>query len=254
MPPVAYCDETMMAYRSARKIFQPGECVVFDEGYRLAHLPLVNPGHPAIISEIDGRDYRSGTYDKARYALVMPIAGELFLKSDMVQTLERAMKSSGFAAKIAWEVCERRRSKLHATLASGLLEADLDRCIAAVQAVLDQIGPIAVRLKGPFMGTRNTGRIYFPIYPETIQGEDAFALVQRSIGAPLTRLYLVGYYHLRDELDPAETRELAEMLDLWRDRVVVEATIPFLELHATNDDLALSARTRATMSAEGHPR
>jgi hypothetical protein len=134
------------------------------------------------------------------------------------------------------------------------LEADLDRSVAAVQDVLDQIGPIPVRLTGPFMGTRNTGRIYFPVYPAMIQGEDAFALVQRSIGAPLTSLYLVGYYHLRDELDPVETRDLDELLDRWRDRVVVETTIPLLELHATNDDLALSARTHATMSAEGHPR
>jgi hypothetical protein len=253
MPPVAYCDETMMAYRSSRKKFQPGERVVFDQGYRLAYLPLVNPGHPAVIGEIDGRDYRNGTYDKARYALVMPIAGELFLKS-LVRALELEMKSSGFGAKIAWELCERRRSKLHATLASGVLEADRDRCVAAVQDVLDQIGPISVRLKGPFMGTRNTGRIYFPVYPAMIQGEDAFALVQRGIGAPLTSLYLVGYYHLRDELGPVETRDLAELLDRWRDRVVVETTIPFLELYATNDDLALSARTDVRISAAGQPR
>jgi len=49
---------------------------------------------------------------------------------------------------------------MHATLASGLLEEDLDRCSAAVQAVLDQIGPIAVRLKGPW-DTRKYRRIYF---------------------------------------------------------------------------------------------
>jgi hypothetical protein len=93
----------MMAYRSARKIFQPGERVVFDEGYRLAHLPLVNAGHPAVISEVDGRDYRNGTYEKTRYALVMPISADAFLESDQVQALELAMKSSSFAPKIAWE-------------------------------------------------------------------------------------------------------------------------------------------------------
>jgi len=29
--PLIYCDDEMMAYRSARKIFQPGESIVFDE-------------------------------------------------------------------------------------------------------------------------------------------------------------------------------------------------------------------------------
>jgi hypothetical protein len=131
--PIIYCDDSMMAYRSARRKFQPGEGVVFDEGYRLAHLPLVNAGHPAVISEVDGRDYRNGTYEKTRYALVIPISADAFLESDQVQALELAMKSSGFAPKIAWEMCELRRSRLHATLASGISEADLDRCAAAVQ-------------------------------------------------------------------------------------------------------------------------
>ena len=242
--PLIYCDDEMMAYRSARKIFQPGESIVFDEAYRLAHLPLVNAGHPAVISEVDGRDYRNGIYEKTRYALVMPISADAFLESDEAQALERAMKSASFAPKIAWEMGERRRLRLHATLA-GVPETDLDRSVAAVQELLDQIGPISVCLKGPFQGTRNTGRIYFPVYPQKVRGEDPFALVQKSVGLSPTKLYLVGYYHMRNELDPLETSELAELLDQWRDRIVVRTTIPFLELYATNDDLALSARVHA---------
>jgi hypothetical protein len=245
--PITYCEDSMMGYQSARRMFQPGERVVFDDGYRLAHLPLVNAGHPSVISQIDGRDYRNGTYAKTRYALVMPISADDFRDSDLVQALELAMKSSGFAAKIAWELGEVRRWQLHATIASGIAEADLGRCAAAVQDLLDQMGSVSVCLKGPFMGTRNTGRIYFPVYPQRIRGEDAFAQVQKRIGAPLTKLYLVGYYHLRDELDPLETKQLAGLLDEWRDRIVVRTSIPFLELHATNDDLALSARTHAKM-------
>ena len=242
--PLIYCDDEMMAYRSARKRFQPGESIVFDEAYRLAHLPLVNAGHPAVISEASGRDYRNGIYEKTRYALVMPISADAFLESDEAQALERAMKSASFAPKIAWELGERRRLRLHATLA-GIPETDLDRCVSVVQALLDQIGPISVCLKGPFQGTRNTGRIYFPVYPQNIRGEDPFALVQKSIGVTPTKLYLVGYYHMREELDPLETRELAELIDQWRDRIVVTTTIPLLELYATNDDLALSARVHA---------
>jgi hypothetical protein len=250
MPAITYCDDSMMAYQSARKIFQPGEGVVFDEGYRLAHLPLVNAGHPAVTSEVDGRDYRNGTYEKTRYALVMPISAGAFLESDQVQALELAMKSSGFTPKIAWEICERRRLRLHATLAGGVPESDIDRYVAVVQGLLDQIGPISVCLKGPFLGTRNTGRIYFPVYPQKIGGEDAFALMQKSIGVSPTKLYLVGYYHMRNELDPLETRELAELIDQWRDRIVVKTTVPFLELYATNNDLALSARVHAKIGAK----
>jgi hypothetical protein len=66
-----------------------------------------------------------------------------------------------------------------------------------------------------------------------------------------TKLYLVGYYHMRNELDALETRELVELIDQWRDRTVVRTTIPCLELHATNDDLALSARTHVRISARG---
>lgn len=247
--PLIYCDDEMMAYRSARKIYLPGERIVFDEGYRLAHLPLVNAGHPAVISEADGSDYRNGIYEKTRYALVVPISADAFLGSDEVQALELAMKSASFAPKIAWEMGERRRLRLHATLA-GVPENDLNRYVAVVQALLDQIGPISVCLKGPFQGTRNTGRIYFPVYPQNIRGEDPFALVQKSLGVAPTKLYLVGYYHMRNELDPMETGELVELLDRWRDRIVVTTTIPFLELYATNDDLALSARVRAKIWAK----
>ena len=227
-----------------QKEIQPGESIVFDEAYRLAHLPLVNAGHPAVISEVDGRDYRNGIYEKTRYALVMPISADAFLESDEAQALERAMKSASFAPKIAWEIGERRRLRLHATLA-GVLETDLDRCVVVVQALLDQIGPISVCLTGPFLGTRNFGRIYFPVYPQNIRGGDPFARVQKIIGVAPTKLYLVGYYHMREELDPLETRELAELIDQWRDRIVVTTTIPLLELYATNDDLALSARVHA---------
>ena len=84
-----------------------------------------------------------------------------------------------------------------------------------------------------------------------MRGEDPFALVQKSIGVPPTKLYLVGYYHMRTELDPLETSELAELIDQWRDRIVVRTTIPFLELYATNGDLALSARCTRKFQTEG---
>ena len=58
---------------------------------------------------------------------------------------------------------------------------------------------------------------------------------------------------MSQELDPLETRELAELIDQWRDRIVVTTTIPSLELYATNDDLALSARVHTKISARERP-
>jgi hypothetical protein len=250
MPATTYCDDAMMAYRASRKDFRPGERIVFDEPYRLAHLPMVNPDHPAVISHVDGRDYLNGRYEKARHALVLPIAAEVFQQSEAFQALDHAMRSARFAPKIAWDLCERRRSRLHATLASGFAEADLDRVVASAQRAFDRIGPVSVCLKGPFIGDRNFGRIYFPVYPQQIDGRDAFASVQQGIGMSPTRLYVVGYYHMRSELDVAETAELAELIDQWRERVIATTTISALEIYATNDDLALSARIHARVSAK----
>jgi hypothetical protein len=75
--------------------------------------------------------------------------------------------------------------------------------------------------------------------------------VRAKFVAPIasTRLYVVGYYHLRSELDVAETAELAELIDKWRDRVIVTTTISALEIYETNDDLALSARIRCLVAA-----
>lgn len=249
MPAITYCDDAMMAYEASRKNFRPGERIVFDEPYRLAHLPLVNPEHPAVISQVEGRDYLNGRYEKARHALVIPIAADFFQQSEAFQALDHAMRSARFAPKIAWDICERRRSRLHATLASGFAEADLDRVAASAQQALDRIDPISVCLKGPFIGDRNFGRIYFPVYPQQIEGQDALASVQQGIGMSPTRLYVVGYYHMRSELDAAETAELAELIDQWRDRVIATTTISVLEIYATNDDLALSARIHARISA-----
>lgn len=250
MPAISYCDDAMMAYRASRKNFRPGERIVFDEPYRLAHLPLVNPEHPAVISQLEGRDYLNGRYEKARHALVIPIAPEALLQSEAFQTLDRTLRSARFAPKIAWDLCERRRSRLHATLVSGFVEADLDRVVASAQRVLDRTGPLSVCLKGPFIGDRNFGRIYFPVYPQQIDGQDAFALVQQGIGMPPTRLYLVGYYHMSSELDAAETAELAELIDQWCDRVIATTIVSALEMYATHDDLALSARVHARISGK----
>ena len=52
-----------------------------------------------------------------------------------------------------------------------------------------------------------------------------------------------------DPLDPAETADLARILAEWEGATVAELPLDHLDLHATNDDLALSGRPLATVAA-----
>ena len=55
---------------------------------------------------------------------------------------------------------------------------------------------------------------------------------------------------MREELDPMETSELVQLLDQWRERIVVTSTISIAGIVPPTDDLALSARVHAKMSAK----
>src|SRR5512134_633047 len=198
--PIQFCDDAMLNYASSRRIFKPGDTLQFDPAYRLAHLPLVAPDHPASIRAVPGQDYRDGTYLKPRYSLVAPVRSQDLTESPAFQALERDLQAASFARKIAWDLGKRRAAKLHATVVNGLSEADADACAAAMARVLARLGPLCFRLGGPFVGNKTLGRIYFPVYPQAIDGDDSFGLVQDAVGGVRTRFYVVGYYNLVDEL------------------------------------------------------
>ena len=115
---------------------------------------------------------------------------------------------------------------------------------------LEKFNSEAARLLGPFPG------VWIEIKPASttvhlrnakISGEEAMALLRPLIKA--TGLFgsqgrKVIEVHTRFG---GKGTALAGLLDEWRDRIVVRTSIPFLELHATNDDLALSARTHVKM-------
>lgn len=247
-----------LAYPASRRRLPPGEPLEFDESYRLCHLPLVAPGHKLAIPSVAGRTYRDGRYPEARHALVVPVEWAALAAAPAFQALERRMEAAAFARKIAWDLGRRRRDHLHATLASGLSPADVDRLTRDLPLLVAAIGPVRFRLGGPLVGDRNWGRIYLPAYPERIAGNDPFARIQHAAGARAGGFYGVGYYHLADPLDAAETAELAAILDDWQGVTLAELDLGHLELHATHDDLVLSGRTLATVTmprrgAETHP-
>ena len=248
-----FCDDTDMAYGASRRSFAPGEALIFDGAYRLAHLPLVAPGHPEIIAGKDETDYRNGRYEAPRYSLVVPVDASELSGSDAFQAFEAELRSFSFSNKIAWETGRERASKLHATVVGGLNKADVEPCAKAAADALASLEPLSVRLGGPFLGRINTGRIYLPVYPCRHNGEDMLGLVQRACGARQTRFYVVGIYHFIAALTVAETADLAALAEGWRRQTLAELPVTSLAVLATNDDLALSARVVATIPAGGRP-
>jgi hypothetical protein len=246
---IQFCDDAMLNYASSRRVFGPGDTLTFDPAYRLAHLPLIAPDHPAAIRAVPGQDYRDGTYRKPRHSLVMPLRAQDLVRSPTFQALERDLRAASFAPKIAWDLGERRADKLHASIVNGLSEADIAPCAAAVARSLARLGSLSFRLGGPLAGNKNLGRIYFPVYPEAVDGDDAFGLVQDAVGRPRTRFYVVGYYNLVEELDAAETAELGRWLERWGSTTILETKLSALIVQATNDDLTLSGRPVTVIEA-----
>jgi len=53
----------------------------------------------------------------------------------------------------------------------------------------------------------------------------------------------MGYFNFVDELDENESRDLADFIGTWKHVTMFEGVARRLQIMATNDDLALSART-----------
>jgi len=214
----------------------------FDHAYRMAQLPLVSPGHPEAIEQAVGHEYLNGYYSAQRFSLVVPIAWTHLAASDAFQSMDAELRTASFAPKISWSMCRQRQDKLHVTIASSRFGGDVDRWASSTQSLIRRGGPFHGQLRGPFIGDRNFGRIYFAMYPQIVDGDDAFALIQDAVSVPRTRLYTMGYYHLTDHLDQGETADLGEILKRWQSTVLLELAIEYFAIHATNDDLALSGR------------
>src|SRR6185436_19311996 len=101
MVEVTYCDEASLGYTAARRRFAPGETLRFDESYRLAHLPLVAPAHPAVLRSATGTDYQDGRYKSERYSLVVPVDFRDLAASASFQAVDAALRTSCFADKVA---------------------------------------------------------------------------------------------------------------------------------------------------------
>jgi hypothetical protein len=240
---VPLCRDDELDYIANRTKFEQGRGLLLDEAYRLAHLPLVAPDHPRVIARREGRSYEMGRHEPV-FSLVLPIADALLRRSPAYLALEAELKASLLAPKIAWNIVERRRHKLHATICGSLAAGETPPVLDAAQrAALRRLGPVTVELRGLFSGNVNRGRLYLRAYPEKRDGLNVFHRIQQVLGRRVTGLYVVGVYNLTDDLDASECSILSELLARWWDRSIVRFRAEALWLLGANDDLVLDSET-----------
>jgi hypothetical protein len=236
-----FCDDRELGYLRSRTPFVPGEGVMLDEAYRLAHLPLVAPRHPRVFVRQEGKDYEMGRHERV-WSLVAPVTAEALVASPAFRELEAELESAPFARKIAWDMLPRRRDKLHATICGSLRAGEAAPSITDEQRrALAGLGPIEVELRGLFSGNVNVGRLYLRAYPEKRQGENVFRRLQRLLGRKETDLYVVGIWNLVDDLDATQATALAALLARWWERPILRIKIDRLWLLGSRDDLALDS-------------
>ena len=246
-PTIVFCPDAELGYERNRTRFEAGEGLALDETYRLAHLPLVAPDHPRVIETREGSSYVMGRHERV-FSLVLPVFSDLLLQSPAYRDLDAAMRAAPFAGKIAWDLLDRRKDKLHATICGSLSKdtpplLDRDR-----RRALTEFGPITVELRGLFSGNVNRGRLYLRAYPESRNGENVFRLIQRSLGCRETDLYVVGLYNMTDDLDASETAALAALIERWWYRTILRFEVDRLWLLGASDDLVLDSAIEESVS------
>lgn len=245
-----FTPDAQLRFAATRHVFEPNAPFELGPDYRLAHLPLVAPGHPRAIASVPGKDYRNGRYAKARDALAVHIPAAVLEASPVVKAVEAELKASAAGAAIAWDVGCRRRDVLHATIAGPFDPIAGDACARAAEAWLGN-GPSAIRLGGPFVGDRNHGRIYLRVYPEVRAGSDAYADLQRAVAARISGFYAVGLWHLARDLDASEAAALGAWLERHWSAEIAILPQPRLGMLRTTDDLALHSAEWRWLGEDG---
>jgi hypothetical protein len=234
----AFSGDDALGYRRSATRFVRGAPFAMDESYRLAHLPLVAPDHPRVIARRADRPLYDGGRHPRVHSLVLPVPGDALLASPAWRAMQDELRAAPFAAKLAWEILERRRDVLHATVCrTVVLESDV------LRETLLALGPFEVELRGLFSGNVNHGRLYLKVHPERRAGLDMLQQVQRACAPEAGDLWVVGVHNLIDDLDAGESAALAALIERWWDRVVLRFELRELWMLGAVDDLVLEAPT-----------
>ena len=244
---IVFCYEHQLGYERSRTRFTPREPFRFDAAYRLAHLPLVAARHPDVIAGREEKNYVMGRHDPT-FSVVIPIPPRILCESEPYRALVSELRRSLFGAKIAWELVQQRRNKLHATICTFPSLDQPPVVTDAQRRELRHLGPVWLELRSLFSGNRNLGRLYFSVYPEFRKGENVVQKIQRIIGRPETDLYVVGMFNLIDNLGAEEAADLSGTIKRWWGRPILRFQADHLWLLCATDDLALDSRVVETLS------
>jgi hypothetical protein len=242
-----------LGYLRSRTPLGEGEGMKLDQSYRAVHLPLVAPGSPLALPHLPGRPKLVAGRHPTEWSVVLPIDPDALEASAAMGELERELRASSFADKIAWDLLPRRRDVLHATVCGGYGESPAPEFDPATLAALRDVGPMEVELRGLFSGNRNVGRLYLRVYPESRAGTNPLRLAQRALGRPQTDLWLVGIYNLLDDLSASEAADLRALLTRWWDVPLLRFTATRLWLLAARDDLVLDGDPPTNLALGDRP-
>jgi len=234
-----FCDDNQLSYKECQTEFVDGQGLVFDDAYRLAHLPLVAPDHPLVISSKPGSSYKRGVHELI-YSIAIPIVADELLSSAAFKKLCNEIALSKFSHKLSWDIFNRRKSKLHATVCSAVSTGSAPDLDERMCEELRAIGPISVCIRGLFSGNINVGRLYLKVYPELRDGTNVCHQIQNIFQSPITDLYVVGLFNFAEELNLEETQELREILEFWKNVDFLVSRIENLWLLKSRDDLVLN--------------
>ena len=236
----AFCADAELGYERSRTRCVPGERLLLDEAYRLAHLPLIAADHPDVIRSRSGAAYRMGRHERI-FSLVLPIPPDELEESAAYQALEGELRQSPFANKIAWDLMPKRRDKLHATICGALSKDVPYRISDDERAALRLLGALRVEVRGLFSGSINVGRLYLRVYPACRNGMNLLRRIQSILGRPETDLYLVGLFNFVDHLDSMEAGALRDLIQRRWHRSILTLDVTALWLLGASDDLVLDA-------------
>jgi hypothetical protein len=236
---VIYCGDEGLGYLRSRTPLAAGAGLELDPSYRAVHLPLVRPESPLALPGTPERPDLANGRHPTEWSVVLPVDPDALDASPAMAALERRLRESSFAGKIAWDLLPRRRDVLHATVCGGFGAGPPPQFDRAAPAALREVGPIEIELRGLFSGNRNLGRLYLRVYPERRSDGNPLQRAQRALGRPETDLWLVGIYNLVEDLSASEARELGTIIEEWWDVGLLRFTATHLWLLGARDDLVL---------------
>lgn len=236
---ITFCSDNQLLYNDYQTEFTEGQGLAFDESYRLAHLPLVAPGHPRVIRIKPGTNYNDGLHEPV-FSIAIPIYEKQLSASQEFIKLCSELKASRFSHKLSWNTFSQRKNKLHATICGAISTESPPIFEDHQYQRLRETGPVSIKIRGLFSGNINIGRLYLKLYPELRHGQNMCHVLQQIFDSPSTDLYVIGLFNFIDELDLEETIELQKLLAVWRDVEFLQMELKELWMLRSRDDLVLN--------------